>query len=46
LGEAAAARKTPGEVTVFKSLGLAVEDVVAAHLALQRARERGIGKTI
>ncbi len=46
LGEAAAARKTPGELTVFKSLGLAVEDVVAAHLALQRARERGIGKTI
>jgi ornithine cyclodeaminase/alanine dehydrogenase-like protein (mu-crystallin family) len=29
-----------------KSLGLAVEDVVAAHLALQRARQRGIGKEI
>lgn len=46
LGEAAAVRKSPHEVTVFKSLGLAVEDVVAAHLALQRARQRGIGKEI
>jgi ornithine cyclodeaminase/alanine dehydrogenase-like protein (mu-crystallin family) len=46
LGESAAVRKSPQEVTVFKSLGLAVEDVVAAHLALQRARQRGIGKEI
>jgi len=46
LGAAAATRKSPAEITVFKSLGLAVEDVVAAHLALQRARERGIGKEI
>ena len=46
LGEPSAARKSPHEVTVFKSLGLAVEDVVAAHLALQRARQRGIGKEI
>jgi ornithine cyclodeaminase/alanine dehydrogenase-like protein (mu-crystallin family) len=46
LGESAATRKSPHEVTVFKSLGLAVEDVVAAHLALQRARQRGIGKEI
>lgn len=46
LGDPAATRKSPYEVTVFKSLGLAVEDVVAAHLALQRARQRGIGKEI
>jgi len=46
LGESAATRKSPREVTVFKSLGLAVEDVVAAHLALQRAHQRGIGKEI
>lgn len=32
------------EVTVFKSLGLAVEDVVAAHLAYARATERGLGR--
>jgi len=31
------------EVTVFKSLGLAIEDLVAAHLAWQRAREAGRG---
>lgn len=46
LGEAAAIRQTADGVTVFKSLGLAVEDVVAANLALQRARAQGIGKTI
>lgn len=31
------------EVTLFKSLGLAVEDVAAAGLAWSRAREKGIG---
>jgi ornithine cyclodeaminase len=33
-------------VTVFKSLGLAVEDVVAAHLVYERARVRGVGKEL
>jgi|SRR5579883_420334 len=44
LGEAAALRRTEDEITVFKSLGLAVEDVVAAHLALGRAKQcnRGV----
>jgi alanine dehydrogenase len=46
LGEAAAVRKSKDEVTIFKSLGLAVEDVAAAHLALARAREFGRGLTI
>jgi ornithine cyclodeaminase/alanine dehydrogenase-like protein (mu-crystallin family) len=32
-----------GEVTVFKSLGLAVEDVAAGHLAARRADARRIG---
>jgi alanine dehydrogenase len=36
-------RRTQHEVTVFKSLGLAVEDVMAADLAYRRAVERGIG---
>jgi alanine dehydrogenase len=36
-------RRTQSEVTVFKSLGLAVEDVMAADLAYRRAVERGIG---
>jgi len=36
-------RRTDAEVTVFKSLGLAVEDVAAADLAYRRAIERGVG---
>jgi ornithine cyclodeaminase/alanine dehydrogenase-like protein (mu-crystallin family) len=31
------------ELTVFKSLGIAVEDLAAAELAVRRARERGVG---
>lgn len=46
LGESAAARRSSGEVTVFKSLGLAVEDVAAAHLAFTRARTQGKGTEI
>jgi ornithine cyclodeaminase/alanine dehydrogenase-like protein (mu-crystallin family) len=46
LGEAAAVRNSDAEVTIFKSMGLAVEDVVAAHLALTRARESGKGLNI
>jgi alanine dehydrogenase len=36
-------RTSEMDVTIFKSLGLAVEDVTAANLAFQRASERGIG---
>jgi alanine dehydrogenase len=46
LGEAGATRNSPEEITIFKSLGLAVEDVVAAHLALTRAKEFGRGLQI
>jgi len=46
LGEVRAVRTSHDEITIFKSLGLAVEDVVAAHLALTRARESGRGATI
>jgi ornithine cyclodeaminase len=31
------------ELTVFRSLGLAVEDLAAAERAVKVARERGIG---
>jgi len=31
-------------VTIFKSLGMAVEDVTAADLAYRRAVERNLGK--
>jgi ornithine cyclodeaminase len=41
--------RTPGrrhanEITIFKSLGMAVEDVAAARLAFDRASERGLGR--
>jgi alanine dehydrogenase len=39
----ATARQSDSDVTVFKSLGLAVEDVTAADLAYRRAVEKGIG---
>ena len=37
-------RRTRDQVTVFKSLGLAVEDIAAAHLAYEQATERGLGR--
>lgn len=36
-------RTSEGELTLFKSLGLAVEDLAAAELAVSTARERGLG---
>jgi ornithine cyclodeaminase len=39
----AAGRQSDTDVTIFKSLGLAVEDVTAADLAYRRAVERAIG---
>ena len=39
-------RRSDTEVTIFKSLGLAVEDVTAAELAYRRAVERGIGQEL
>jgi ornithine cyclodeaminase len=36
-------RRSDDEITVFKSLGLAVEDLAAATLCVEVARERGIG---
>jgi len=42
----AAGRRSDTEVTIFKSLGLAVEDVTAADLAYRRAVERGIGREL
>jgi alanine dehydrogenase len=40
----AAGRTSADEVTIFKSLGIAVEDVAAAHLAYVKAAERGLGR--
>jgi ornithine cyclodeaminase len=46
VGNGAEGRGTNTEVTIFKSLGLAVEDVTAADLAYRRAVERGIGQEL
>jgi alanine dehydrogenase len=35
-------RTSPGEITLFKSLGVAVEDVVSADLVFRRARAAGL----
>jgi len=50
LGEVAAGRR-PGrrddaEVTFWKSVGVAVQDVKAASAALERARELGLGREV
>jgi ornithine cyclodeaminase/alanine dehydrogenase-like protein (mu-crystallin family) len=34
------------EITMFKSLGMAVEDVASARLAIERARALGVGKRV
>jgi len=39
-------RRDAAEVTLFKSLGLAIEDLVAADLAFRRARQVGLGVTV
>ena len=39
-------RRGDDELTVFKSLGIAVEDLAAAELCVARARERGIGTEV
>jgi len=44
--EALPRRRTDTEITIFKSLGLAVEDVTAADLAYRRAVERNVGQLL
>ena len=39
-------RQRDDELTVFKSLGLAVEDLAAAALCVERAEERGVGTEV
>lgn len=36
-------RRGPAEVTIFKSLGIAIEDLAAANHVLRKAEARGIG---
>jgi ornithine cyclodeaminase/alanine dehydrogenase len=50
IGEIAAGRKpgrrSPDELTIFKSVGIAVEDAATAALVYQRAVEQGIGTEV
>jgi ornithine cyclodeaminase len=39
-------RRSPRDVTIFKSLGLAVEDVAAADLAYRRAVAQDVGREL
>jgi ornithine cyclodeaminase/alanine dehydrogenase-like protein (mu-crystallin family) len=39
-------RRDENELTVFKSLGIGVEDLAAAELVVRRARERGVGAEV
>ena len=41
-----AGRRSPSELTLFKSLGLAVEDVASAAYIVRRARETRTGQTV
>ena len=39
-------RESDEEITVFRSMGLAVEDLAAAEYVVQRAHEQGLGMTV
>jgi ornithine cyclodeaminase len=39
-------RQSDAELTLFRSLGLAIEDLAAAQLAVQNAREYGLGTEV
>jgi ornithine cyclodeaminase len=39
-------RTAQEQVTLYKSVGVAVQDTAAAALALERARERGVGRDV
>ena len=39
----AAGRRSPDEITLFKSLGLAIEDLASAHHVYTRAQREGVG---
>lgn len=43
---AAPGRTSPDEITVFKSVGMAVQDAVTATIVYRRAREQGFGQEV
>jgi alanine dehydrogenase len=46
LAGTASGRTSADEITVFESLGLAVEDLAAAEYLVHRAQETGTGTTV
>jgi ornithine cyclodeaminase/alanine dehydrogenase-like protein (mu-crystallin family) len=46
LAGVALGRREPGELTLFRSLGLAIEDLAAARCAVREARRLGIGQEV
>jgi alanine dehydrogenase len=46
IGGRRAARATPQDIMLYKSVGSALQDVVIAEMLLARARERGIGTVL
>jgi ornithine cyclodeaminase/alanine dehydrogenase-like protein (mu-crystallin family) len=42
----AVGRRSPDEITLFKSLGLAIEDLAAAHFIYRNALEQNVGTTL
>jgi len=39
-------RRSPAEVTLYKSLGIAPQDLASAHFVLEKARAAGVGQVI
>jgi ornithine cyclodeaminase len=39
-------RTSPDQITLYKSVGVAVQDAVAAHLVLEAAEEQGVGREV
>ncbi len=46
IGRGASLRSHPGQITIFKSNGLAAEDVIAAGYVYERAKESGRGRVM
>jgi ornithine cyclodeaminase/alanine dehydrogenase-like protein (mu-crystallin family) len=46
LGGAKAGRSSATEITLYKSVGIAIQDVATANLVYRKARERGIGTNV
>jgi alanine dehydrogenase len=46
LTEKAAGRRGPADITLFKSLGIALEDIAFADLIVRRAHEQGVGRSM